>query len=240
MAALAALGIGHGRMRLEPTAVAAAGPRWALIGDSITALHSDLLAQQFSAAGVASPVVSAWVGSMTDRRVTGPHSYVPSGIDGVASVRRAGEPLWWVIELGNNDSMDLQQCHCADPVREAGTRIDRLRAALGADARVIWVTVHDDVYPGGASAFDAALAARASPTFVLVDWRGLGATHPEWFIDGRHPGTPGVAALGQAIGAAVAAAPSARRPLCPPSAPAVRATSVGPVVALASALRCTG
>ena len=203
---------------------AAASATWAIIGDSVVAGNSLIIEPQLAAAHMPPWFVEAKSGRRTEVPVVNSWYQATSGLQAVARTLALGHhPALWVIELGTNDAYAVQWCECPDRVAFAGEMIDHLLQALGPGAQVVWLTIRNSLEPIGADAFNTALAQRAGPSFMVADWRAYSDPHPEWFVDGTHPTTPGAIALGNYLAAiataALAGTPIANPPLMGPFAP---------------------
>ena len=94
-----------------------------------------------------------------------------------------------VVDVGYNDTAanyDLDVVMRA--LQKSGVRM------------VVWLTLRDPdhVYQGSNKAIRT--KPKEWPQFVVADWDGYSAGHPEWFVeDGIHPTPRGAAKLGQFI-----------------------------------------
>lgn len=179
--------------------VASTPPDIVVIGDSLTAANKSLISSRVAAGGVSSVDYEALSGRRINAAVTyGDGIRRSSGVEVVRRLRGGGvDPALWVIELGTNDIGSVRNCECADPVVFAGTLIDTIVAAIGPGEPIAWVTVLDRNNIGVSGSFNEALRRRAAvdPLFILIDWYGLGAGHPEWFLDHVHHNLAGVDAF---------------------------------------------
>lgn len=100
-----------------------------------------------------------------------------------------------VVDVGYNDT-PAHYDHDLDTV---------MRALQDAGVQtVVWLTLRDPehVYKAANKAIN--VKPKEWPQFVLADWDGYSARHPEWFVaDGIHPTDLGVVKLGQFIHAAL-------------------------------------
>jgi hypothetical protein len=215
----------------------------AIIGDSIIAGNLGYILPALDARGVPRRVVDALSSRKTSLAWFNGRRVVTSGIDAVRALRAGGAaPQLWVIELGTNDSFDISNCRCPDPVGFAGQRIDALRAELGPDARVLWVNVRTS--SAGALAYNEALARRAGPHFVVADWKAHSAGRTSWFVDAVHPSVTGARELASFLAGAILAMPPSPAPLpdlCIHGGspdPSSLAVLSGEVTAAAHARRC--
>lgn len=178
----------------------------AVIGDSIIAVDRHAVAAVLTRAGVPPTVIDAVSGRATSYRTRyrgGP--LIPSGIDAVRSIRRAGHrPVLWVVELGTNDRWSVESCRCADPVAAAGARIDRVSAEIGPGARILWVNVREDT--PGAAAINEALRRRVGGSFGVIDWDATTRGRDELFTDDVHPNRDGSLVLGDLLARSILAA----------------------------------
>jgi hypothetical protein len=105
-----------------------------------------------------------------------------------------------VVDVGYNDT-PANYDHDLDTV---------MRALKRAGVRmVVWLTLRDPEHVYQAANKDIRTEPKEWPQFVIADWDGYSADHPEWFVeDGIHPTALGVVELGQFIHAALGRATS--------------------------------
>jgi hypothetical protein len=147
-------------------------------------------------------VIDALSGRAMSHRSRMGNVVLSSGIDAVQAIRRAGyRPTLWVVELGTNDRWGIQTCRCPDMVAFAGSRIDRLRAEIGFDQKILWMNVRNDSI--GAAAINEALQRRVGPLFEVIDWDSATRGRGDWFLDKVHPNREGSLALGELLAGAI-------------------------------------
>ena len=96
-----------------------------------------------------------------------------------------------VIDVGYNDT-----------AARYGSDLDTVMRALerAGVKTVVWLTLRDPEHVYQASNKAIRTKPKEWPQFVVADWDGYSAGHPEWFVeDGIHPTPLGVAKLGRFI-----------------------------------------
>lgn len=174
----------------------------AVIGDSIVAGNRVIVQAAFASAGAPATVFDAFPGRAMIYRNRLESGLVNSGLDAVQAVRQAGyRPSLWVVELGTNDRWGVQSCRCPDLVAFAGIRIDRVRAEIGFDQKILWMNVRNDSI--GAAAINEALRRRVGPLFEVIDWDTVTRGRADWFKDKVHPNREGAIVLGELLASSV-------------------------------------
>ncbi len=183
----------------------------AVIGDSIVAGNRVIVQAAFASAGAPATVFDAVSGRAMIYRNRLGGGLVNSGLDAVQAVRQAGyRPSLWVVELGTNDRWGVQSCRCPDLVAFAGIRIDRVRAEIGFDQKILWMNVRNDSI--GAAAINEALRRRIGPLFEVIDWDTVTRGRADWFKDKVHPNREGAVVLGELLASSVVLEVAAPRP----------------------------
>lgn len=216
----------------------------AVIGDSIVAGNRVIVQAAFASAGAPATVFDAVSGRAMIYRNRLGGGLVNSGLDAVQAVRQAGyRPSLWVVELGTNDRWGVQSCRCPDLVAFAGIRIDRVRAEIGFDQKILWMNVRNDSI--GAAAINEALRRRVGPLFEVIDWDTVTRGRADWFKDKVHPNREGAVVLGELLAAAVVLEVATSLPDRCAVAPAASGAAspagsfVGPVDVTSAAQRCS-
>lgn len=216
----------------------------AVIGDSIVAGNRVIVQAAFASAGAPATVFDAVSGRAMIYRNRLGGSLVNSGLDAVQAVRQAGyRPSLWVVELGTNDRWGVQSCRCPDLVAFAGIRIDRVRAEIGFDQKILWMNVRNDSI--GAAAINEALRRRVGPLFEVIDWDTATRGRADWFKDKVHPNREGAVVLGELLASSVVLEVAASLPdfctanLSTATAAPLTLSPVDDAAATLAATRCT-
>jgi hypothetical protein len=115
--------------------------------------------------------------------VIGLDGQVSSGLDAIRSLKAAGQPALWVVQLGTNDI--FFEPFAGDRYAELVTSV---LDAIGPGAPVVWVDVWRGDRPAQSQLFDDVLKVIASqrPQLHLADWVRVARTEPVLRPDGVH------------------------------------------------------
>src|SRR3954447_16685785 len=122
----------------------------------------------------------------------------PQGLTALRSALKFVRPKTVIVSLGTNDG--------PDPARFAD-RIDRVLAAIGPDACVVWTDIHRPARKGPYAALNAALDQEAARVkrLHLVGWDQAVERRAVTLPDGLHPDPAGYAYRAKLIARAVRA-----------------------------------
>lgn len=155
----------------------------ALVGDSITWEHSDILMQELNQCGSPPVMIDALPGRVTTTSDT-LFGYIPSGVDAIREIEQTADPDTWIIELGVNDVNSGRV-----PTRAwAQFVIDSVFDLIDEDDTVYWVNTYTEVgRPADSALFNSVLEADDRIADVL-DWASNASPY---LYDGLHPTSEG-------------------------------------------------
>lgn len=176
----------------------------AVIGDSITVASNSYLLEDLASAGYDVVRVDAQ-GARSTFTDTDDY-YVPStprpgdedsdideevlvsGITAIREQRESGyDPRDWIILLGTNDIGNL-----TDNPETAEERseeiVNSIMDELGAEKRVMWLTVYHQNYPERADVFNRTLTSLTDQydNMLIGDWAAMVEENPQWLSDQVH------------------------------------------------------
>lgn len=158
----------------------------ALVGDSITFEHQDVIERAFLDCNAPRVVIDAQPGRVTTTSST-PLGEIESGLEAIEAIRSTSDPSTWLIELGVND------VNVGRVPDEAAARsvIDSVLDLVDEDDTVYWV----DLYTVGDRADRAELFNRVLRSYDRIDVLDWADKAPSLVYDGLHPTAEGAAVM---------------------------------------------
>jgi hypothetical protein len=157
-----------------------ARPVVAVVGDSLAFSAALQLDPAWQAAGF---TPRAEIAPGRQIPVIGLDGQVSSGLDAIRSLKEAGQPALWVVQLGTNDI--FFEPFDGDRYAELVTSV---LDAIGPGVPVVWVDVWRGDRPAQSQLFDDVLQVIATqrPQLHLADWVHVAQTEPVLRPDGVH------------------------------------------------------
>jgi hypothetical protein len=164
----------------DPPPAAPAGPVVAVVGDSLAFSAALQLEPAWEAAGF---TAREQIAPGRQIPVVGLEGEVSSGLDAITSLKEAGPPALWVVQLGTNDI--FFEPFDGDRYAELVTAV---LDAIGPGVPVVWVDVWRADRPDQSQRFNDVLKVISTqrPQLHLADWVSVARTEPVLLPDGVH------------------------------------------------------
>lgn len=154
----------------------------ALVGDSVTNEHREVIKEELLLCGSPQFTIDAISGRVTVTSATA-FGEIESGLEAISKIEENANPSTWIIELGVNDV----NSGYVDSTESAQFVIDAVLKIVDKTDVVYWVNTYTEVgRPDGSAIFNQALA--AEDRITVIDW----ASHASPYLyDGLHPTADG-------------------------------------------------